>query len=89
MRRCFSNLEPLTGLEVMLDMHSVDAEMHVVWTVSSQQLIEDSREIMLMVSDAVSVWPELSVSLVISVMVGMLIAGILMIEIFAFLFMII
>ena len=68
-------------------MYSLDAELHVVWTVPSQQLIEDSREIMLMASgDAVSVWPDLSVSLVISVMVGMLIAGILMIEMFAFLF---
>lgn len=36
MRRCFSNLEPLTGLEVMFDMHTVDApELHglVLWTV--------------------------------------------------------
>jgi hypothetical protein len=71
MRRCFSNLEPLTGgLEVLLDMHTVDAERHAVWTAPSQQLlvIEDSPELMLMLSEApVSVWPGLSVSLVISV----------------------
>jgi hypothetical protein len=65
-------------------MHNVDAELHVVRTVPSQQLIEDSREIMFMLSEAVSVWPWLSVSFVISVMVGKFIGVILMIEIFVF-----